>query len=55
MPPVSVEYSPSETNKVPEGTSVFDNDEDDGQLMTALWKATVHLLCMDLQEKYGIP
>ena len=30
MPPVSVEYCPSESNKVPEGTSVFDNDEDDG-------------------------
>ena len=32
MPPVSVEYRPSETNKVPEGTSVFDNNEDDGTL-----------------------
>jgi hypothetical protein len=42
MPPVSVEYRPSETNKVPEGTSVFDNDEDD-----APWKVTVHLPCMD--------
>ena len=30
MPPVSVEYRRSETNKVPEGTSVFDNEEDDG-------------------------
>ena len=29
-PPVTVEYLPSESNKVPEGTSVFDNDENDG-------------------------
>ena len=30
MPPVSVEYRPSATNKVPEGTSVHDNLEEDG-------------------------
>jgi len=30
MPPVTVEYRRSESNKVPEGTSVFDNEEDDG-------------------------
>jgi hypothetical protein len=29
-PPVSVEYHHRETNKVPEGTSVFDNDCEDG-------------------------
>ena len=29
-PPVSVEYRRSESNKVPEGTSVFDNEEEDG-------------------------
>ena len=29
MPPVSVEYRPSATNKVPEGTSVHDDLEDD--------------------------
>ena len=32
MPPVSVEYRPAETNKVPEGTSVFDNEEEDGTM-----------------------
>ena len=31
MPLVSVEYQPKSTNKVPEGTSVFDQDEEDGQ------------------------
>ena len=30
MPPVSVEYQPRSTNKVPEGTSVFDQEEEDG-------------------------
>ena len=30
MPPVSVEYRPKESNKVPEGTSVFDQEEEDG-------------------------
>ena len=30
MPPVSVEYRPKLTNKVPEGTSVFDQEEEDG-------------------------
>ena len=30
MPPVSVGYRPSTTNKVSEGTSVFDQDEEDG-------------------------
>jgi len=30
MPPVSIEYRPAETNKVPEGTSVFDCEEEDG-------------------------
>jgi hypothetical protein len=30
MPPVSVEYKPSSSNKTPEGTSVFDMEEDDG-------------------------
>jgi hypothetical protein len=30
MPPVSVEYCPSESNNVPEGISVFDNVEEDG-------------------------
>ncbi|KAF9534444.1 hypothetical protein CPB83DRAFT_866636 [Crepidotus variabilis] len=29
-PPVSVEYRQSATNKVPEGTSVFDQEVDDG-------------------------
>ena len=29
-PPVAVEYRRSESNKVPEGTSVFDNEEEDG-------------------------
>ena len=29
-PPVMVEYHRSESNKVPEGTSVFDNEEEDG-------------------------
>jgi hypothetical protein len=32
MPPVTVEYRPSGSNKVPEGTSVFDNEEDDGTM-----------------------
>ena len=30
MPPVAVEYQPKLTNKVPEGTSVFDHEEEDG-------------------------
>ena len=30
MPPVSVEYQPKLSNKVPEGTSVFDLEEEDG-------------------------
>ena len=30
MPPVSVEYQSKSTNKVPEGTSVFDQEEEDG-------------------------
>ena len=30
MPPVSVEYQPKSTNKVPEGTSVFDQEEEEG-------------------------
>jgi helitron helicase-like protein/uncharacterized protein DUF6570 len=30
MPPVSIEYRESVTNKVPEGTSVFDQEEEDG-------------------------
>ena len=30
MPPVSIEYKESVTNKVPEGTSVFDQDEEEG-------------------------
>ena len=30
MPPVSVEYQPRSSNKVPEGTSVFDQEEEDG-------------------------
>jgi len=30
MPPVSVEYRQCETNKVPEGTSVFDHEEEEG-------------------------
>jgi hypothetical protein len=30
IPPVTVEYRWSESNKVPEGTSVFDNEEEDG-------------------------
>ena len=30
MPPVSIEYRPAVTNKVPEGTSVFDCEEEDG-------------------------
>ena len=30
MPPVSVEYKPRSTNKVPEGTGVFDQEEEDG-------------------------
>ena len=30
MPPVSVEYQPKSTNKVPEGTSVFNQEEEDG-------------------------
>ena len=30
MPPVSVEYQPKSTNKVPEGTSRFDQEEEDG-------------------------
>ena len=28
--PVSIEYMPSETNKVPEGTSIFDTEPEDG-------------------------
>lgn len=32
MPPVSIEYRESITNKVPEGTSVFDQEEEDGTL-----------------------
>ena len=32
MPPVSIEYRPAETNKVPEGTSVFDCEEEDGTM-----------------------
>ena len=32
MPPVSVEYRPAETNKVPEGTSVFDHKDEDGTM-----------------------
>ena len=32
MPPVSVEYRQIESNKVPEGTSVFDNAEEDGTI-----------------------
>src|SRR6266576_6962555 len=30
MPPVSVEFKQMESNKTPEGTSVFDIDEEDG-------------------------
>jgi hypothetical protein len=30
MPPVSIEYRESVTNKVPEGTSVFDQEEEEG-------------------------
>ena len=30
MPPVSIEYKESVTNKVPEGTSVFDQEEEKG-------------------------
>ncbi|KAF8333779.1 hypothetical protein F5887DRAFT_893095 [Amanita rubescens] len=30
MPPVSVEFKQLQTNKTPEGTSVFDIDEEDG-------------------------
>ena len=30
MPPVTIEYRFSESNKVPEGTSVFDNEDADG-------------------------
>ena len=30
MPPVSIEYKPSFSNKTPEGTSVFDMEENDG-------------------------
>ena len=30
MPPVSIEYRESVTNKVPKGTSVFDQEEEDG-------------------------
>ena len=30
MPPVSIEYKESVTNKVPEGTSVFDQEEEEG-------------------------
>ena len=30
MPPVSVEYHESSSNKVPEGTSVFDQAEEEG-------------------------
>ena len=30
IPPITVEYHWSETNKVPEGTSVLDNEEEDG-------------------------
>ena len=30
MPPVSIEYKNSSTNKTPEGTSLFDFDEEDG-------------------------
>jgi hypothetical protein len=32
MPPVSIEYRPAETNKVLEGTSVFDHEEEDGTI-----------------------
>ena len=30
MPPVSIEYQKFDTNKVPEGTSVFDHEEEEG-------------------------
>ena len=42
LSPVSVEYRPAETNKVPEGTSVFDKDEDDDGTVEGDCAFTVH-------------